>query len=492
MLLSRIALASSLILAVPIASRAASLSDNGPTSEVLTYHADAARSGDFVVPNLTPQRARSLRPDTAFHTEIAGHVYAQPLFWHPRGGGAGLLIVATEDDTIYALDGTSGKTVWRQALGQPVPRSVLPCGNIDPLGITGTPVIDPRNQALYLDAMVMKGGAAAHEIFGLSLRDGSVLPGWPVDVGAAIAGFTPRNQNQRAALALLGDTVYVGFGGHFGDCASYHGWVVGAKLAAPHQVTSWYTAAQAGGIWAPGGITSDGTSLYVATGNTMGARQWSDGEAVIRLPPDLRFSDAAKDYFAPTDWRAMDERDADLGGVAPALIDVPGTAPMVLALGKNGQAYLLDRSNLGGIGHERAERQVSPRAIFAATATYTVGNAAYVAFEGMGSECPGGGSGRGLAVLKITANPTAIGTAWCGAVDGRGAPIVTTSDGHRDAIVWMLGGEGDDRLYGFAGDSGEKLVITAPMKGLRHLDTLIATSDRLYVAADNAVYAFAF
>jgi hypothetical protein len=487
----RVALAGLFAVVLPLAAGAAPATDN-----VLTYHADAARSGDFVVPSLTPQRARGLHADAGFHAEIAGHVYAQPLSWR-AAGGQGMVVVATEDDTVYALDAASGKTLWRQTLGKPVPRGSLPCGNIDPLGITGTPVIDSPSAALYLDAMTMSGaGAPTHAIFGLSLRDGSVLPGWPVDVAASVPGFAARNQNERGALTLLGDTLYVPFGGHYGDCASYHGWVVGAKLAAPHQVTSWHVAAQAGGIWAPGGISSDGTSLYVATGNTMATRQWSEGEAVIRLPPALHFSGEAQDYFAPADWRALDDRDADLGGVAPALIDVPmsggAAAPMVLALGKDGKAYLLDRRNLGGIGHALAESQVSSRPIRTAAATFAMGDAAYVAFEGPGANCPAGGTARGLTVLKITASPPAIATAWCGAVDGRGAPIVTTTDGHSDPIVWMLGAEADNRLYGFAGDTGERLVVTEPMRGLRHFETLIATPDRLYVAGDSALYAFAF
>ncbi|HEY3917046.1 MAG TPA: hypothetical protein VGL83_04605 [Stellaceae bacterium] len=487
--LAAIVIASAL-LALPSMSRAA-----GPTGEVLSYHADAARSGDFVIPNLTPDRARGLHPDSAFHAAIAGHVYAQPLFWHPDGGQA-LVLVATEDDTVYALDAASGQTAWQRSLGKPVPRAALPCGNIDPLGITGTPVIDPRGQAIYLDAMIMgAAGQPEHAVFGLSLRDGSVLSGWPVDVGATVSGFTARNQNQRAALALLGDSVYVGFGGHFGDCASYHGWVVGAKLAAPHQLTSWRTAAQAGAIWAPAGISSDGTSLYIATGNTMDTQQWSDGEAVIRLPPDLRFSNATKDYFAPSDWRALDARDQDLGGVAPALLDVPepnGAASMVLALGKDGKAYLLDGRNLGGIGHALATRQVSSGPIRTATAAFPVGDATYVAFEARGTDCPADRASHDLTVLKITAAPPAIATVWCGAIGGRGAPIVTTTDGHSNPIVWMLGAEGDDRLYGFRGDTGERLVVTGAMRGLRHFETLIATPDRLYVAGDSALYAFAF
>jgi hypothetical protein len=469
------------------------------TKDVLTYHGDTARSGNFVIPKLDPNAARGLHLDPAFRPELEGHVYAQPLYWAPGGGGPALLIVATEDDSVYALDAKTGKTVWRRSLGKPAPRSALPCGNIDPLGITGAPAIDARGEALYLDAMVLgSSGAPTHAVFGLSLRDGSILPGWPIDVAAALRtqgiDFAARNQNERGALIILGDTLYVPFGGHFGDCGSYRGRVVGLKLGGTHAISHWQTGAQAGGIWAPAGISSDGSALYVATGNTMGTRDWRDGEAVIRLPPDLKFSGESQDYFAPSDWRELDARDADLGGVAPVPIDVPadrGTAPMILTLGKDGKAYLLDRRNLGGIDGALAVRQVSPRAIRTAVAFFPLGNAMAVAFEGAGAECPTSAAGRGLTVLVIT-SPPAIRTAWCGAVDGRGAPIVTTTDGHSNPLVWMLGAEGDDRLYGFRGDTGEKLIESQPMKGLRHFGTLIATPERLYVAADNAVYAFAF
>ena len=465
-----------------------------PTSEVLTYHGDAARNGNFVNPGLTWDRAHTLHRDANFKAEIAGHVYAQPLYWHPTGSGTGLLVVVTEDDTVYALDAASGKTVWRQALGNPAPRSALPCGNINPLGITGTPVIDPRGEALYLDAVILgASGAAEHAIFGLALRDGSVLPGWPVDVAAALRAqgidFEARDQNERGALTVLGDTLYVPYGGHFGDCARYNGWVVGVTLDGAHRVTSWRTAAQAGGIWAPAGISSDGNALYVATGNTMDATQWSDGEAVIRLPPDLKFSGQPRDYFAPADWRALDERDADLGGVAPVVFDAGG-APLVLSLGKDGKAYLLDRRNLGGIGGALASEQVVRGPIITAAAVFPASDATYAAFEGRGASC--GSRASGLMVLKLTASPPKIATAWCGAVDGRGAPIVTTTDGQSNPIVWMLGAEGDNRLYGFRGDDGERLVVSEALKGLRHFDTLIATPDRLYVAADDGVYAFAF
>jgi hypothetical protein len=89
-------------------------------------------------------------------------------------------------------------------------------------------------------------------------------------------------------------------------------------------------------------------------------------------------------------------------------------------------------------------------------------------------------------------SPPRLTTAWCAAVSGRGAPIVTTTDGAHDPIVWMLGAEGDNRLYGYQGDSGRQLFVSAPLSGLRHFQTLIATPGRLYVAVDNNVLAFEY
>jgi hypothetical protein len=83
-------------------------------------------------------------------------------------------------------------------------------------------------------------------------------------------------------------------------------------------------------------------------------------------------------------------------------------------------------------------------------------------------------------------------TAWCGAVRGRGSAMVTTTDGHSAPIVWIPGAEGDNRLHGFKGDTGEELFASEALAGLRRFQTVIATHDRLYVGADGRVYAFAF
>ena len=128
------------VAAIVANSSAPAQSPQAPRQDnVLAYHGGADRSGNFRVPGLTWDRARSLHLDEAFQARIAGNVYAQPLFWRPPGSNSGRLLVATEDNNVYALNAITGSQIWARSLGRPVPRSALRCGNIDPLGITGTP-----------------------------------------------------------------------------------------------------------------------------------------------------------------------------------------------------------------------------------------------------------------------------------------------------------------------------------------------------------------
>lgn len=468
------------------------------TDAVTGYHRSADRSGQYIVPGLTWQSAARLHRDTGFDGRVEGHVYAQPLYWRAPGTAQGLLIVATEDNVVDALDAATGRLVWRAALGPAAPRAALPCGNIDPLGITGTPVIDPAAGTLYLDALVVRQGEPRHLVYGLSLRDGKVLRGWPVDVADGLRArrlaFDPRLQNERGALTLVDGRLFVPYGGHFGDCGDYHGWVVGLSLDSPGVFGAWKTRASKGGIWAPGGIAAADGALFVATGNTDGSNTWADGEAVIRLAPDLARSASARDAFAPADWLQLDESDLDLGGANPMPIDLHGRR-LIVSLGKDGKAYLLDRTNLGGIGGALDVQQVSTRAIRTGPASYPEPDGVYVAFQGHGSACPDGRGGSGLVALRISAaSRGGMSTAWCAPVDGAGSPISTSSDGTAGRIVWIAGAEGDDRLHGFRGDTGQPVYdgddADDRMQGLRHFATILAAAGRLYVAGDGRIYAF--
>jgi hypothetical protein len=478
---------------------------NAHAQSVLSYHGAPSRSGTYVIPGLTWQRAREIHFDPAFDGHIDGHIYAQPLFWQSSKINRRLLLIATEDDVVYALDARLGKVVWRKSLGRPVERLALPCGNISPLGITGTPVIDDIKGAIYLDAMVNAedGSGPQHLMFGLLVDDGSVLPGFPVNVAQALKArgltFIPRLQNQRGALAIAGRTLFVPYGGHLGDCGPYHGWVVGMALEAPRTIAAWATRGAGGGVWAPGGISYDGSSLFVATGNTKNAEEWADGEAVIRLGTALKRSTNPRDFFAPADWKTLDDYDEDLGGVCPLPVDLQDRgdgARLVVALGKDGKAYLLNRDYLGGIGGALAVEKVARDRIVTAPAAYPVSDGGtLVAFEGHGSGCPSIISNPGLTVLKIRAHRSPIiSTAWCGSVYGRGSPIVTTTEDGSNAIVWIAGAEGDNRLHGFRGDTGEPVFTGGGprdvMEGLHHFVTILAADGRLFIAGDGRIFAF--
>jgi hypothetical protein len=111
------------------------------------------------------------------------------------------------------------------------------------------------------------------------------------------------------------------------------------------------------GIWAQGGVSGDGRSLFAATGDTFRAPSRGDSEAVLRLAPDLTPPHEAREFFAPSDWQELDRRDLDLAGTAATPLDVTrarSARKLILALGKTGEAYLLDRDDWGGVGGEIA------------------------------------------------------------------------------------------------------------------------------------------
>src|SRR5437016_8081424 len=171
----------------------------GTRAAVLQHHNDAARSGVYVDPALTRTAVRGLRQDGSFNAPLQSSVYAQPLYWDGGDGGQDLLIVATQRNQVIAFDPLSGARIWARTLAAPAPRSQLPCGNIDPLGITGTPIIDAPRKLMFVDAMT---SGPRHRIYAVSLTDGSVS-GTPIDLDASVPGFSSPVHNQRGALALL-------------------------------------------------------------------------------------------------------------------------------------------------------------------------------------------------------------------------------------------------------------------------------------------------
>jgi hypothetical protein len=468
-------------------------------ANVLQHHKNLSRDGLYVDPAFTKARAAMIHKDANFNATIKGATYAQALYFEGAAGGKNLVIAATMQNEVSAFDAMTGALVWMKQAGPPAGGGEFGCGGMATIGITGTPVIDAASKTIFFDAA---NPGPVRKIHAWSLDDGSERPGWPVDVVASAKSgniaFNPTIQSQRASPTLVNGTLYVPYGGIAGDCGNYRGWVVGVPINAPAQVKSYATAAPKSGIWGPGGIASDGVQLFVTTGNASGGSAFGQQESIVRLGAGPTFANTPADYFAPSNWQALDGGDVDLGGSGPILVDVPGATPskLAVALGKDGNIYLANRENLGGIsangaaGQGVASAKVASNSIIQAGAAYTTSQGTYVVFKGNGVGCPMGQAGD-LTSVKISATtPPKPTVAWCAQQGGSGSPMVTTTDGHAEAIVWSLGG---GSLRGFDGDTGAVIVQGGganAISGFSNWISPIAARGRIYVATNSNVHAF--
>jgi outer membrane protein assembly factor BamB len=290
------------------------------------YHRDAARTGYFTgLP--APARLTS-----TWQAHLDGAVYAEPLVI------GDMVIAATESDSLYALDVQTGRVRWRTKVGTPVPRTALPCGDINPLGITGTPIYDAQTGLVYAVAEVT---GPQHILVGVDATSGQIK----VRRSADPPGIDPATHQERGALALEGGWVYVPLGGLYGDCGDYHGWVVGARTDGTGDLLTFSVPTRReGGIWAaPGPMLDAAGDLYVAVGNGEAiSGAWDHSDSILRLSPSLHLLDG----FAPSTWAQDNANDADLGSMAP----VPLPGGLIFADGKNGRGYLLRADHLGGVG----------------------------------------------------------------------------------------------------------------------------------------------
>jgi len=312
-------------------------------SDWTVYHGEPDGSG-------APSRAPNLRsPTRAWQSPtLDGAVYGEPL------EAAGRVIVATERDTVYALAAASGRVAWSTHVGDPVPADELPCGNVVPtVGITGTPLVDLARSEVFVVADELVHGRPTHRLVGLDLYTGKVLADRRVDP----PGSTPAALLQRTGLALDRGHVVFGFGGNYGDCGRYHGWVVSVPASARGRIRRDEIAARPkdrqGAVWMGGAAPEVGArgSIWVATGNSAATTGAYDGsDSVVELRPTLH----RVGVFAPAGWAADNAGDRDLGSSAPALL----ADGEVLQVGKSSTAYLLGGSHLGGVGGQRASRAV--------------------------------------------------------------------------------------------------------------------------------------
>jgi outer membrane protein assembly factor BamB len=354
-----------------------------PATDWTTYHRDAARTG------VDPAGPAAGRLAIAWRRRLDGAVYGQPL------AIGGLVIAATEGDTVYGLDRATGHVRWRVHLGTPVPLSALPCGDIDPLGVTGTPVYDPATGLVYA---VAETTGFHHVLAGIAVPSGRLAFRRQVPT----ADGHPRDDQQRAALALDQGRIYVAFGGLTGDCGPYRGSINGIPASGRGPMISYMVPTQReAGMWEAGGpvVATSGT-LYIGAGNGAATTPpWDDSDSVTALTPGLHRTG----IFAPVTWPQDNATDLDLGSSSPVLL----SGGMILADGKRGIAYLLNASHLAGVGSQVAQAPVCPAYGGASVA----GQIVYL-------PCEGGG----MAALDITGGHIRI--LWRGPKGAAGSPVL--------------------------------------------------------------------
>jgi hypothetical protein len=448
-------------------------------AEVLTYHNDNQRTGDNLSEvTLTPANVNAATFGKVGQVAVDGAVYAQPLYKAnlliPGQGVHNVVFVATEHNSVYAFDADNFALLWHDSLINPLaPASTLSTSDVQnnaispEIGITGTPVIDPSNNTIYVvDTAKTTAGKAPvvfDQLHALDLATGAEKFGGPVTISATVPGrgdgsvrgrvsFNARWELQRAGLLLLDGVVYISWAS-YGDIGPYHGWVIGYTANGLRQVSAFNDTpnGEEGGIWMGGGGPAADTNhnIFLAIGNgtfsanKKGGRDF--GDSVVKL--SARNALAVADYFSPFNQAFLSANDLDLGSGGVLLLpNQPGPHPhLLVTTGKNGTLYLIDRDNMSRFNRKTdAIVQEIPHAVATAYSTpayfngtiYDVG-AAYLGNPDTGAQVL---TAWPLINGRVTSTPT-FGSYPYGYP---GATPSVSASGTTNGIVWTLdnGGSG--------------------------------------------------
>jgi hypothetical protein len=475
---------------------------------VATAQYDNARTGaNLHELKLTPSTVGSPRFGKQLVFRVDGDVNAQPLYIPsvkiPGRGVHNVVYVATEHDSVYAFDasGTATEPLWVLHLTgpgvAPADAHTLSCSFIAPeAGIVSTPVIDPDSRTMYFIARTAEDTSGTtryyQRLHAVDIATGAERPGSPVLIraavkGSALFGLTEREvtfnsvlESPRAALLLANGNVYIAWGSQC-DAGDYYGWVLSYDTGTLRQTGIFNTAPDGGAsaIWQAGaGMAADSDgSIYAITGNgPFGNRDY--GDTVLKFAPGLKI----RDSFTPSNQLRLKLTDRDLGSTGPVLLP----DHLMLAGGKEGVVYLLDRNHLG-----QALQTISlAGGIFGAPAFWN-NHIYYFASDDVLKEFA-------LTNRRLSAQPEHQAS---DRFHNPGAIPVVSADGNHNGIVWIV-------LTKSMGQHGVEAVLQAydavnvshllyssakanenPGEALRLTMPLIADG-RVYVPSHNGVYVY--
>jgi Concanavalin A-like lectin/glucanases superfamily len=512
-----------------------------------TFHNDNLRDGANLNETvLTPSNVNSTSFGKLFSYTLDGLTFASPLYVQnvniPGQGSHNIVLVATEHDSVYAFDadGRSNTPIWKDSFINPaagvtpIPPAVTgETGDIpNEIGITGTPVIDPSTNTVYVVAATQEvsGGTTSYvnRLHALDLTTGAEKFGGPIVIQATVPGngddsvngtisFNNITENQRPALTLQNGEVYIAFSNH-GNNPPYHGWVMAYSASTLHQDWVFCTTPNAGkgGVWMGGdglGVDSAG-NLYFSTGNgtfdgpTSSPGGNNDfGDSLLKLSP----SGARTDFFTPYNYAALDSGDIDLasGGII-LLPDQPGAHPHeVIADGKGGTVYLVDRDHMGGVGSGNDNQIVQSLInVFPTGGSYNTGNySAPVYFNGSVYFAPVNSqlmqftmTNGGLLSTAPTSKSPEIYNGKTSTFSARGGEIAASGNGSSNGILWGLQSNGDSTpgtLHAYDPSNLAHEYYTSDQAGTRdQLDPWLkftiplVANGRVYVVSSGQLTAF--
>jgi len=343
---------------------------------IVTQHGDNARTGlNAQETILTPSNVNSSNFGKLFSVPVDGFIYAQPLYLNNvsiANGIHNVAYVATEHDSVYAIDADSGAIFWQVSFLNPaagittVSNTDVSCTDIVPeIGITATPVIDTATGTIYVVAKTKENGIYRHKLHALDVTTGAEKPGSPVEIVATISGtgdgsvggtlaFDSKHELNRPGMLLQNGHVIISFASHC-DINPYHGWVLSysANSLSLESVFNDTPSGGLGGIWMSGtGPAGDSSfNTYFASGNGTYDGNPNFSDSVVKLGPPSGSALPVIDWFTPFNQATFNTGDKDLGSGGVLLIpDQPVGSPhqhLLTMAGKSGTIYLIDRDNMG-------------------------------------------------------------------------------------------------------------------------------------------------
>jgi hypothetical protein len=455
---------------------------------VTTYHNDNARSGqNLSETSLSPSSVNSTGFGKLFSMPVDGYIYGQPLYVpNVNITGKGIhnaVYVVTEHDSVFAFDadsnaGANSQPLWQVSFINPAKgittvslTTLLNCNDIVPeVGITSTPVIDPTTSTLYTVAKTSENGTIVQRLHALDITSGIEKFGGPVVIQAQVLGtgagssqgvlpFNSLMENQRSGLLLQNGLVYIAWGSHC-DMPPHHGWIMAYDAATLAQVAAWTPSPNGAGagVWQAGAPpAADSSYVYFSTGNgtfTLNAGGFDAGDTAVKLAAPVGGTFTIADYFTPDNQSSLSRANRDLASGGEMLLpDQPLSAPhqhLLVAGGKQGTVYLVDRDNMGkysSTANQNVETLNNITSPLYSTASWWNNNV-YVGAGGKPLQVFGFNPATGL----LTTSPTSVSKH---VFEGASGTVAISANGTTNPIVWAL----DNAGYSGTGGSNPAVLF---------------------------------